>query len=541
MHRLHAAGRHIASLVPGHRPQWVVVELSGSYPARIRRKPWFGLPLPAELGLSEPSLEELGRELESLGDAPWLEGVLLRIHDLRVDMATAYALRRAIAALRHTGKRTVAWLSELDHHSYYVAAAAETVVAPPSAELRLFGFGASVTFLRDALDKLGVRFEKLAIAEYKDAFDGLVRQTMSDGQREQLGALLDSIERQFAGDVAGDRRLGADDVRRAIAEGVSSAERARELGLLDRVAYEDELLGAEHRTLPEVERFLRVRSRPIGEKRVAVVTVQGLLVTGRSRRSPLALPAIGSMMAGADSIIQCLRAATDDEQTAAIVLYVNSGGGSALASDLLWHEVRRVGLRKPVVAVFGGVAASGGYYLAAGARRIVAAPGTITGSIGVVTGKLVLGELYRRWGLNSEQLKRGRFALLSHPARPLDDEERALLQRSSEEAYRRFVSCVAEGRGVSRERVNELGRGRIWSGADALGCGLVDELGDAERGIELAAELAGLPREAASWNVRAPAELLLPSPEDPSTLGRAFGTLLRERTLAIHPALVSVE
>jgi protease-4 len=190
--------------------------------------------------------------------------------------------------------------------------------------------------------------------------------------------------------------------------------------------------------------------------------------------------------------------------------------------------------------MLGAVAASGGYYLAAGARRIVAAPGTITGSIGVVTGKLVLTDLYRRWGLNAEQLQRGRFALLTHPSRPLDAEERALLERSNQEAYQRFVSCVAAGRRMSSERVNELGRGRIWSGADAHGCGLVDELGDVRRGIELAAELGGIPPKAAAWNARAPAELLLPSSDDPTTLGRALGSLLRERTLAIHPALVSV-
>jgi len=252
------------------------------------------------------------------------------------------------------------------------------------------------------------------------------------------------------------------------------------------------------------------------------------------------MPGLGNMMAGVDSVVQCFRAAESDEQTAAIVLYVNSGGGSALASDLMWREVWRIRSRKPVVAVFGAVAASGGYYVAAAANRIVAAPATVTGSIGVLTGKLVLSDLYRRLGVHTEHVQRGRFALWFDPAAPLSDEERELLRRSNEETYERFVSRVAEGRSLGRDRAHELAKGRIWSGVDALGCGLVDELGDVELGIERAAELAGLPPQAASWNARAPAALLLPNAEDPTTLVRALGPLLRERSLLLLPTPVTV-
>lgn len=539
--QLDAAARRVVSLVPGKRPKWVVVELSGSYPARAKRRPWIaGLPLPAELGLSETSLEELEQELRELGDAPWLEGVVFRAHDLHVDWATAFALRRLLGLPREAGKKTLVWLAELSLVDYYLATAAEQIAVPPSAELHLFGFGVSVTFARRALDKLGVRFEKLAIDEYKNAFDNLAREEMSAPHREQLDALLASLEAHFVDSVAKARGLESAAVRAAVDDGFVSAPRALELRLVDRVAYEDEVVPPESAPSDETARFLPPRLAPLVGPRVGVVSLQGLIVTGRSRRSPLAFPGLGSMMSGADSVAQALRAAVKDERTAAIVLYVSSGGGSALASDLLWREIRKAGERKPVVAVLGSVAASGGYYAACAAKRIIAAPGTITGSIGVVTGKLVVAELYERLGLRAEHVSRGRFALWTDPTLPLEPAARELLRRTNQEVYDRFVSCVCAGRGMARERVHELGRGRIWSGTDALGVGLVDELGDVRAGIERAAELAGLPRDCAAWNVRAPSELLLPTAADPTTARRALGTLLQERALLLQPDVVSL-
>jgi protease IV len=200
--------------------------------------------------------------------------------------------------------------------------------------------------------------------------------------------------------------------------------------------------------------------------------------------------------------------------------------------------VKLLRARKPVVAVMGAVAASGGYYVAAPANRIVAAPTTVTGSIGVMTAKLVLEELYARSGINAEQLRRGRFALLLDPSRPLGDEGRALLQRANEEVYDRFVARVAEGRGLPVERVREIARGRVWAGADALGVGLVDELGDLPLGIARARELGGLGPDAPVWDVHPKEEPLLPSVPDAAALLGFAEQMGREHAWLVLPAIL---
>ncbi|HNQ99671.1 MAG TPA: signal peptide peptidase SppA, partial [Trueperaceae bacterium] len=223
-----------------------------------------------------------------------------------------------------------------------------------------------------------------------------------------------------------------------------------------------------------------------------------------------------------------LRAAGRDKSTKAVVFHVESGGGSALASDLIGREVELLAKRMPVVAVMGGVAGSGGYYVLTHATRVVAQPTTLTGSIGVVTLKPVLKELYDRYGVNVESLERGRFAEVMASHKPFSPGDRELLERYIGEVYERFVMRVAAGRGLSSERVNEIGRGRIWSGADAKELGLVDELGGLGLGLRLAKELAGLPHDAGQWRVPAPTKYLLPTADDPTTWLRLLGANLRE-------------
>jgi protease-4 len=485
------------------------------------------------------SLEELQETFESLADARWLKGVILRMEGLHVDPATAHTLRGLIGDLKRAGKKTVAFLTALDWINYYVATAADEVTAPESAELRIYGLGVTLTFMRDALAKVGVRFEKLAIGEYKNAFDQLVRQEMSPAQREQYDAILVSFEETFLGEIARARGKSLEEVRAFVDEAVTSAKRAHELGMLDRLVYEDELHTRWTQPLSHAERFLKMRVAPVGGPRVAVVTLLGAIMTGKSRRSPLPIPMVG-VTTGSETFVRALRAADSDERTAAIVLYVDSPGGSALASDLIWREVVRIKARKPVVAVMGASAASGGYYVLTHANRVFAAPTTVTGSIGVLTGKIVLEELFARHGLHSQALQRGRHALLYSSATPFSDEERALLEKANEEVYRRFVERVAEGRGMTTERVNEIGRGHIWSGVEAKRIGLVDELGGVQQGIDHACELAGIPRGSAVWNVRAPAHMLLPTTQDPTTLARTLEPLRREHTFLFHPVWIEV-
>jgi protease-4 len=522
--RAHALAHNLLARAPGKRPRRIVVDLTGSYPARTPSSPLFRLPLPPELRLTHSSLGELERQVAALAAAPWLESVVFRLEGLHVGHVTAQALRRLIAELESAGKKTLAYVTHLDWTSYYVASAAGTVVAPESAELGLFRPAFSTLFLRGALERVGVRFEKLAIGEYKSAFDELTRDGMSAAQREQLGALIDSLEQQFVADVVEARGVSPQVVREALDEGLTSAAELMRLGFIDRVAYEDELLGEETQPHDQAKRFLRMRA-PEGRDRIAVVSIEGAIVTGKSRRSPLPIPML-RVLSGSETVIRCLRAAARDPRTAAIVLYVDSGGGSALASDLIGREVTRIARTKPVVAVMGSVAASGGYYVLAGATHVMAAAGTVTGSIGVLTGKLSLEKLYERLGVVAEHVARGRLSLMRSPARAFTEEERALLERQNRDIYERFVARVAEGRKMPAALIDELGRGRIWSGSDALRHGLVDELGDVNTAITRAAELAKLPAGAPTWDVAAPRQLLLPTSEDPTTLARvaeAFG------------------
>jgi protease-4 len=534
---LRAGARNALSLLPGERPPWVVVELSGHIVPRPERPRLFGFTLP-QRGMGAASLESITGALEDLARAPWLRGVLFRVEGLTADAATIYALRRAIVAVRAAGKETTAYLTQLDLRGYYVASAAAEVVAPESADVALRGLGVSMTFLRDALARWGVRFEKLAIDEYKTAFDNLVRQEMSEPEREQIDALLDSFTGHYVQAVAESRRLAPEQVRALLDEGITSAARAREAGLVDRVAYEDEVVGPKHTMLGEARRFLAGHAPSLRGGRVALVSVVGGIHTGRSKRMPVPMPLFGTRTSGSETIVRALRAAGADKATAAVVLFVDSGGGSALASDLIWREVKRLREQKPVVAVMGSVAASGGYYVAAPASRIVAAPTTVTGSIGVLTAKLVLEDLYAKHGINAQQIRRGRFALLLDPSRPLDEEGRALLRRNNEEIYDRFVGRVAEGRGLPVERVREIARGRVWAGTDALGVGLVDELGDLPLGIARARELGRLGPDAPVWDVHPQDDTLLPQVPDPAALIDFAELVGREHAWLVLPSVL---
>ncbi|WP_102128066.1 S49 family peptidase [Deinococcus planocerae] len=474
------------------RPTWVILDLTGPYPARQPANP-----IQALLSREE-TLEALGARVERLRDADWLHGVLVRFSEFTAPPATAHAVRGILSRLAGD-KRVVAYLPQLTMTALIAASGAREVVAPESADVMVPGFAVEPTFLGAFLKKHGIEFENLRIREYKAALTRFSQEAMDDANREQLSAYLAGLETAWARDLAAARGVSEDAARAWLSGDLTSARAALEAGLITGVAYEDELVGPGTRPLAAVLDLL-MPSGQGGAKagRVAVVPVIGAIVTGKSRNNSLPLPLLGGPMAGSDTVVASLRRAKKDDKTKAIVLYVDSGGGSALASDLIWREVATS--EKPVVAVMGEYAASGGYYVLTHAKRVVASPYTLTGSIGVVSGKPVLREFNARQGFRPEPVGRER-ALMYSAARPYSEDERALIERGIGEVYDRFVSRVAQGRHLSPERVNEIGRGRIWSGVDALNLGLVDELGDLHTGIERARELAGLPEDAPAWNV----------------------------------------
>jgi protease-4 len=533
LHNTAATLKNVLAELPGERPAWLVVELHGSYPARTARRKL--LEFPPDLAPQPPALEQLTAQIRELAAAPWLCGVLFKVRDLKVNLATAYAMRRQVQHLREAGKQTVMYLEALNLTSAYLASAADEVALPESAEVFISGLATEVTFMRDALARFGVSFDKLAIDEYKNAGDPLVRQEMSEAQREQYSALLESFQDTLLEEFATARKVTKETVKNWLDTGVASAEEAQQLGMVDRVLYEDELVTSAYRPLAVGTRFLPAFQTPLSSGRVAVISLLGAIVPGKSRRSPLPMPLLGGAQAGAETLQRAFRAAEADESTKAIVFYVDSGGGSALASDLIWREVVRIKAKKPIIAVMGALAASGGYYVLTHADRIIAAPSTLTGSIGVVGLKPVLEEFNAKYGFNPQAISLSPLALTFSSSHPFSKQERALVQRGMDHVYGLFTRRVAEGRKLSRKRVQGIGRGHIWSGNDALGLNLVDELGDVETGIQRAGELANLPTDAPVWNVAAPSKMLLPSTEDPTTLIRTLAPWRRERVLLLLP------
>ncbi|MBD8062234.1 signal peptide peptidase SppA [Oceanitalea stevensii] len=464
----------------GSAPDWVVLDLHGSYPTHA--------PAGAAAALlqRDDTFEALTERLDRLAKADWLTGVLVRVGELKVGLSTARALGAALGRLA-ARKHVVGYVPQVSMRTLLVTARASEVVVPESAEVSLPGFAAEQVFLGAFLAKHGITFENLRIREYKSALTAFSEDRMDEYEREQLTAYLDSAERTWLDAVAD----GADPAS-VLGAGFTNAEELLAAGLVSRIAYDDEIVTVVDQHWPRALELLLpdLSARKLARKAdgVAIVPVVGAIVSGRSRSTP-PLPIGPGPTAGSETVVTALRRAERDEHVKAVVLWVDSPGGSALASDVIGRAVARCA--KPVVAVMGQVAASGGYYVLTHADHVVADPYTITGSIGVVVGKPVLAQLDERQGLNPQTVGR-EAALFASPHRPFTAEQRAWAEKMMEEVYARFVDRVAAGRSLSHERVDEIGRGRIWSGQDAAGIGLVDELGDLHDGIAAARRLAGL-------------------------------------------------
>ena len=440
------------------------------------------------------------RRLRQVRDDAKLPALVVRIDDLPVGQARAEELRRLLLEVK-ARKPVVAYVVGGGLKEYHLATAATAVLAPPSAALFPAGLASTTPFLARGLGRLGVGFDVVAIGRYKSAPDPLVRQDMSEAQREVADAVQgDVFDRQVRA-IAAARALPEARVRELIDIGVFSAEEARGAGLVDGLAWPDEL---ERAVASQVGRDVKLAStldesppraaqRWGPRQKVGVVRVEGAIAGGQSRPAPLGVDGI----AGAETIARLLKQAAADPEVVAIVLRVDSPGGDGLASDLIWREVmqaRRAG--KKVVASMGDVAASGGYLVSVAADAIVAEPSTLTGSIGVFALKPDLSGLLEKLGVNAVTVKRGRHADLQSFTRRWTPEERALVEREVRAFYELFVSRVGEGRHLPREAVEVVAQGRVWTGAQARDRGLVDELGTFEDAVHLAMRKAGLPPDA---------------------------------------------
>jgi len=419
--------------------------------------------------------------------------------------AAMQELRLGVQAFVASGKPALAWTESFAEGSrnmaaYVLATAFDEVWLQPGGEVGLLGVGIETTFVRGALDRLGIEPQFEQRYEYKNAADVLLRTEFTEAHREALERLAESVYGDAVESIASARGLTHDRVRELIDTGPRTASEAQAAGLVDKLGYRDQAYDAMRaRTGGEPELLFADRWRPRRKiappphrrGHVAVVEVRGAITTGRSRRSPL------GRQAGSDTVSAQLRAAHDNERARAVVLRVDSPGGSAVASDVIWREVCRLReAGKPVVVSMGDVAASGGYYIACPAEVIVALPSTLTGSIGVLGGKLVVDHLLDRLGLNTGTVQQGARALMYSGRRGFDEDERARFGVMIDSIYTDFVAKVAAGRKRSASEIEAVARGRVWTGRDATEAGLVDELGSLRDAVRIARERANLPDDA---------------------------------------------
>jgi protease-4 len=444
-----------------------------------------------------------------------VKALIAKVDGRPIGLAMVQELRHAIEEFRDAGKLTVAWAESFGEFSagnvpYYLATAFETIYLQPSGDLGLTGMAVERRFFREAMDRLGVEFQVAKRHEYKSAAEQLTETGFTGPAREASERIAESVTGQLASAIAERRRIPAEQVRELIDRGPFLSAQALEAGLVDQLGYRDEVYSSvrkqvgqdaiaqyvsryQHaKVLAERARKLPARLPAPRERSVALIYATGPIRRGRSGRGPLSGGAMGS-----DTIAGALRSAIADDQVRAIVLRVNSPGGSYVASDTIWREVVRARTEgKPVVVSMGDVAASGGYFISMAADAIVAQPGTITGSIGVLSGKPVVSQLLSRIGVTTDSITEGAHSAMFSTNRPFSEEEWALVNNWLDHIYADFTGKVAAARGLSAERVHELARGRVWTGADARERGLVDEVGGLDRAAAIARSRAGLPMSA---------------------------------------------
>jgi protease-4 len=437
--------------------------------------------------------------LDAIAEEPRAHGVLLTLEGAPGGIATAQSLRRALGAVRARGKRIVAWAESLDLVSLYVASAADRVWIPVTGRVHAVGLRADAFYLRDLLARFEIRPELVRIGTHKSAGEMFTNQSMSDEQREQLEAIVADRFDALVEGIAEGRGASPADVRARIDRGPHTAAAAREAGLVDAFCYRDEL---EERLGETASRFAEQPGRP------ALVPARAIWTLRAGSREGFAAPpriayvfASGAIARGehargiaSGAAEQLLFSLARDARVRGVVLRIDSPGGDALASDLLWRAVRALRREKPVVASLAEVAASGGYYLACAADRVVAERSSLTGSIGVIGGKLDLSGLYRRLGIGVDGVERGARAGMHSPARGFTEDERTAMQDEMRALYGTFVARVAEGRGLAAAAVERAAQGRVFSGARALALGLVDALGGPLEAIAEVRQCAGLRR-----------------------------------------------
>ena len=433
-----------------------------------------------------------------------IKAILLDVDVSGVGWGKSEELRDAIADFRSSGKPVYAFMEFGLNKEYYIASACDKIYVPPPGELFINGLAADVMFFRGSLDKLGIYPDIYQIGKYKSAGDMFTQKQMTDAHREYVNSLLDDLYGRYVNAIAQARHKTPEEVRALIDDAPYGAAKAKQVGLIDDSMYRDDVEKQIKSSLgyKESETFTPVRGSDYKDvppeslglnkgERIAVIYATGDIGSGSSANSPSGEQSIGS-----DTLAKAVNDAATDKTIKAIVLRVDSPGGSGLASDIIWHAVEAANQQKPVVVSMSDVAASGGYYISVAASKIIAEPSSITGSIGVVAGKPVMRGFYDWLGITNEYVLRGKNAGMFRETEKFSDDERAKFEDWIKTTYYQdFVPKVAKGRKKDPQAIDAVGQGRVWTGAQAKDRGLVDEFGGLDRAIDIAKELAKIPAD----------------------------------------------
>ena len=408
--------------------------------------------------------------------------------------AKVQEIRDAVVDFRKSGKRVNAYLEDAGEREYYLATAADRIFMLPISPLNVKGLASYDVFLRGTFDKIGAQADFERIGDYKTAVNQLTERGFTPAHREMSESLNRDMFEQLVRGIAEGRKKHVDEVKALIDDGPFLPEEALKAGLVDKLAYQDQLddLGAMTKTSIEGDDYARGRRPSLGSRapRIAVIYISGVLTSGKGGFDPLNGDVIGST-----ALLKAIRGARADNSVRAIVLRIDSPGGTSTASDVIWRELvvtRDQNPGRPLVASMSDLAASGGYYVAMAAPQIVAQPATLTGSIGLFAGKFITGGTYQKLGATIESVSIGKNAGMESPTRPFTDTERAKLREELRVFYDQWIQKIAAARKMPAARVDELARGRVWTGAQARQNGLVDELGGLDRAVALAKEKAGI-------------------------------------------------
>ena len=494
----------IVSAIRGNRPSIrdnsvLVLKISGPLPDYVPEDPIRKL-----FGGQPQSLSSLLAQFRKAKVDKRISAVLLDIDMPEEGWAKAEEIRAAIADFRTSGKPVYAFMEMGLNKDYYIASACDRVFLPPPGDLFTIGLAADVMFFRGSLDKLGIYPDIFQIGKYKTAADMFTQKQMSDDHREFMNSLLDDLFSRFVDAIAKARNKSPEEVKALIDNAPYNAAQAKDAGLIDGALYRDEVekelkkrLGyqdSDELHIAKAGDYRQISQESLGLNKgdkIAVVYAAGDIVSGKSE-----FGGSGETTIGSDSLVKTLEEARDDRGVKAIVLRIDSPGGSGLASDIIWRAIESVKEKKPVVVSMSDVAASGGYYIACNANKIVAEPSTITGSIGVLAGKPVVKGLYDWLGITNEYVVRGQNAGMFRETEKFSDSERKKFEDLVKGTYyEEFLPKVAKGRGKSTDEIDKIGQGRVWTGQQGKERGLVDEYGGLDKAIEIAKQLANIPED----------------------------------------------